>query len=87
MEKNVIAFIIGILAGILCTISFVPQVARIIKTKKTTDLSLIAFSVLFLGVFLWLVYGILIKALPVILANAATLTLVFIIVIMKVKYK
>ena len=87
MVNSPVTLIIGILAGTFCTISFVPQVIRIVKTKKTTDLSLIAFSIFSLGVFLWLVYGILIKALPVILANAVTLSLVFIIVIMKVRYK
>lgn len=41
----------------------------------------------FLGVSLWLIYGILIKSLPVILTNAAMAVLSLLIVIMKVKYK
>jgi len=78
--------IIGILAGILCTISFLPQVIRIFKTKHTKDLSLITFAGFALGVVLWLIYGILIKEIPIILANAATLILVLLIVLMKIKY-
>ena len=81
-----ISLIIGILAGFLCTISFVPQIVRIFKTRHTRDLSLITFSILCLGVFLWLIYGILIKDLPVVLANSVILILCSLIVVMKVKY-
>ncbi len=81
------SFIIGIIAGTLCTISFLPQVIRIARTKQTKDLSLVTFSVFSLGVFLWLVYGFILKELPIILANAATLTLALIIVAMKLKFK
>ncbi|MCK5161915.1 MAG: SemiSWEET transporter, partial [Candidatus Aureabacteria bacterium] len=63
--------IIGLCAGSLCVISFLPQVIKIFRTKNTRDLSLITFSLFSLGVFLWLIYGILIKSLPVILTNAA----------------
>jgi len=81
-----ISLIIGILAGFLCTISFVPQIVRIFRTRHTRDLSLMTFSLLCLGVFLWLIYGILIKDLPVILANSVILVLCFLIVVMKIKY-
>ncbi len=81
------SFIIGIIAGTLCTISFLPQVIKIFKAKRAEDLSLVTFSIFSLGVSLWLVYGILIGELPIILANAATLILVLLIVIMKIRYK
>lgn len=79
-------FIIGLIAGLLCTISFLPQVIKIIKTRHTKDLSLITFSIFSLGVFLWLIYGILIEKLPVILANGITLILVIIILVLKIRY-
>ena len=79
--------IIGLCAGSLCVISFLPQVIKIFRTKNTRDLSLITFSLFSLGVFLWLIYGILIKSLPVILTNAAMAVLTLLIVVMKVKYK
>ncbi|MDP2922227.1 MAG: SemiSWEET transporter [Candidatus Omnitrophota bacterium] len=79
-------FIIGIIAAMLTTVSFVPQLIRIWRTKHTKDLSLLTFSLFFLGVLLWLIYGILIKELPVILANAVTMVIAFLILIMKIKY-
>lgn len=81
------SLIIGLCAGILCTISFLPQVIKIVRTKKAEDLSLITFSVLSLGVFLWLIYGILIESLPIIVSNAAIFVLSLLIVAMKIKYK
>lgn len=80
-------FIIGIVAGILSTISFLPQVIKVFKTKQTKDLSLVTFSVLALAIMLWLIYGFLVRQIPIILANAATLVLIILIVIMKLKYK
>lgn len=82
-----LSFVIGILAGLLCAISFLPQVAKIVKTKQAKDLSLLTFSLLSLGVLLWLVYGILMNALPIILANAVIFVLCLVIVVMKIKYR
>jgi len=78
--------IIGIAAGILTTIAFLPQLMRAIKTKHTKDLSLITFSLFGVGVFLWLIYGILLRELPIILANAVTLVFVVLIAVMKIKH-
>jgi len=81
-----IDFIIGLIAGILCTISFLPQVIKAFKTRHTRDLSLATFLIFSLGVFLWLIYGILIKQIPIILANAAIFVLTLLILTMKIKY-
>lgn len=78
--------IVGILAGVLTTAAFLPQLVRVIRTKHTKDLSLLTFSLFSLGVFLWLIYGILLKELPIILANAFTLVFAMLIVIMKIKH-
>lgn len=80
------SLIIGSIAGILCTASFLPQVIKIYKTKNTKDLSLAAFATLGSGVFFWLIYGILIMELPIIIANAISLILIILIVIMKKRY-
>ncbi|MFH1867776.1 MAG: SemiSWEET transporter [Candidatus Omnitrophota bacterium] len=80
------SLIIGSIAGILCTASFLPQAIKIYKTKNARDISLSAFATLGLGVFCWLIYGIVIMEFPIIIANAITLILVFLIVIMKRKY-
>ncbi len=81
-----ISFIIGLVAAILSTISFLPQAILAFKTKHTKDISLATFWVLSIGILLWLIYGILIKEIPVILANSATLVLSVAILIMKIKY-
>ena len=79
--------IIGLVAATCTTISFVPQAIRTIKTKHTKDLSLSMYSIFTTGIFLWLVYGIFVKDLPLIIANAITLLFTSIILIFKIKYK
>jgi MtN3 and saliva related transmembrane protein len=79
-------FIIGMVAALLTTFSFLPQLARILRTRHTKDLSLFTFSLFSLGVLLWLVYGILIKETPVIIANSVTFLIALSILIMKIKY-
>lgn len=78
--------IIGFTAAFLTTAAFVPQAVKVYKTKKTEDLSLALFVLLFVGVFLWLVYGVLIVSAPVIIANAVTLILVAYILLIKLSY-
>jgi len=78
--------LIGFLAGTICTISFLPQVIRILRTKNTKDLSLPTFLLFSLGISIWLIYGLLIKDMPVIAANAVTLILALTIVFLKMKH-
>ena len=78
---------LGLIAGALTTISFLPQVIKSWRTKQTRDISLPMFTVLSIGLLLWLIYGILIRNLPVIFTNAITLVLAFSILIAKLKYK
>ncbi len=79
--------IIGGCAGILCTISFLPQVIKIFRSKNTKDISLLTFSMFAIGVFLWFIYGMLIKDMPVIMTNISIFILALLIVFMKLKYK
>lgn len=79
--------ILGCTAAILTTIAFIPQVIIIIKTKHTKDISLVMYIIFCLGVFLWLIYGIMLQAIPLMLANSITLALAMIILIFKIKYK
>lgn len=65
----------GYLAATLTTVSFVPQVLKTLRTRDTRSISLGMYALFSLGVALWLVYGVLIDAWPVILANAVTLGL------------
>jgi MtN3 and saliva related transmembrane protein len=81
------ANLIGILAGILTTSAFLPQVVKTIRTKSTKDISLWMFAVTSTGIFLWLLYGILTRAVPVIIANAVSLPLCLTILIFKLRYR
>ena len=78
---------LGFTAAVLTTTAFIPQVIKIWKTKSTRDISLGMFSMFCLGIFVWLIYGFIIHALPVILANATIFILASIILIFKIKYK
>jgi MtN3 and saliva related transmembrane protein len=79
--------IIGFVAASLTTIATVPQVIKVVKTKKTTDLSLLMYIIMTLGVLLWLIYGLFITDYPLIIANFITFGLVSTILIYKLKYK
>lgn len=79
--------ILGLVAAMITTSGFVPQVYKIWKDKSTKDISLNMYLLLTLGLLLWLVYGISIESLPVILANGITLVLVLSIIFFKLKYK
>ncbi len=77
---------IGYAAGTLTTICFIPQVLHVWKTKRADDLhigTLVSFTV---GVILWLIYGIVTRQMPVILANVATLALQCAIIYLKLRY-
>ncbi|MGG5460212.1 SemiSWEET transporter [Clostridium sp. B9] len=78
---------IGSIAAILTTVSFVPQAIKIIKTKDTSGISLIMYSLFTVGVFLWIIHGLIIDDSAVILANICTLVFAVIILFYKIKYK
>lgn len=79
--------VIGLLAAALTTFAFLPQAIQIIRTKHTKDISLVMYIIINIGVLLWLIYGILIHALPVILANSVTILFTSTILLLKIKYK
>ncbi len=79
--------LIGLAAGVLTTVSFLPQVIKTYKSRSAKDLSLVMFSLFTLGVLMWLVYGIGISKTPIIVANSVTLVLAFTLLGFKLKYK
>ncbi|MDD1416329.1 SemiSWEET transporter [Dolichospermum sp. ST_con] len=79
--------ILGLVAGALTTIAFLPQMFQIWRTKSAGDVSYVMLIVFMSGLFLWLIYGIILGALPVILANGVTLFFNLIILWLKIKYK
>ncbi|WP_417460898.1 SemiSWEET family sugar transporter [Kordiimonas sp.] len=78
--------LLGLLAGSLTTIAFVPQVVRAWKTKSTKDVSLSMFAILCAGIFMWIVYGIAIGDVPVIIANVVTLCLASSVIVAKLRF-
>jgi MtN3 and saliva related transmembrane protein len=80
------ADIVGSLAAILTTISFLPQAWHSFKTRDVSGVSLGMYSVFTVGVALWLVYGLLLRAWPIVVANVITLGLALAILGMKLVF-
>ena len=79
--------LIGTLAACLTTVSFVPQAWLSFRTHDVSGISLGMYSVFTVGVALWLAYGLLLNAWPIIVANAITLVLALMILGMKLYFR
>jgi MtN3 and saliva related transmembrane protein len=77
---------IGLAAGTLTTISYLPQIIKTWKLKETKDISLTMYSILTVGVALWLIYGILLKEVPIIAANAVSFFFSSSILFLKIRF-
>jgi MtN3 and saliva related transmembrane protein len=78
--------VVGTLAATLTTLSFLPQAWLTLRTRDVSGISLSMYGTFTAGVALWLVYGVLLGAWPVIIANAVTLALAATILGLKLKY-
>ena len=78
--------LLGLTAAACTTLAFVPQVLKTWRTRSTKDISLGTFLVLVTGIVLWLVYGLIQRDLPLVVANAATLVMVATILVFKLRY-
>jgi MtN3 and saliva related transmembrane protein len=78
--------ILGLLAATCTTAAFLPQVFKAHFSKQTKDLSLAMFVLLSIGLILWAIYGVVTRALPLVLANTATLLLTFYMIFLKLKH-
>lgn len=77
---------IGLLAALLTTGAFLPQVVHTLATRDTRGISLRMYVIFTAGVVLWLIYGLLTRDLPLIAANAVTLILAGAILILKLRH-
>jgi len=77
---------IGFLAGALTTIAFIPQALKMYNSKSGKDVSARMLLIFSAGVLLWMTYGILIKSVPIIVANVVTLLLSVTIIALKIRY-
>jgi MtN3 and saliva related transmembrane protein len=78
---------LGFVAGTLTTLSFLPQVHKAWRSKRCDDLSLTMLLAFALGISLWLVYGLILRAAPIIATNAVTLALVLTLISFKTRYR
>ena len=78
---------LGFFAGALTTFGYVPQILRLIRTKKATGISFPAFGTLGLGVLLWFIYGFAVKAWPVVAANGLTFIFICLVLSLSIKYR
>jgi MtN3 and saliva related transmembrane protein len=81
-----LAELIGISAGLLTTVAFLPQSVKIWRSKSAKDVSLAMFVCFCAGIVLWVIYGFMLGALPVILANVVTLCIAATILVFKIRY-
>ena len=78
--------IVGLVAAFLTTVAFLPQVIHTIRTRSTHDISLRMYSLYTVGIFLWLVYGLLLRDVPLIASNAVTVVLSGTILMLKLRH-
>lgn len=76
---------IGSIAAVCTTLAFVPQVVQSWRTRDLSGISLPMYTIFTIGVLLWLIYGILIRDWPVIIANAITAMLASVVLLLKLK--
>jgi len=78
---------IGLVAGFLTSIAVIPQVVRTYRTRHARDISIWQPVLLDIGMALWLIYGIMLKDLPLILANAFSIFCNTLLIGMKIYFK
>jgi MtN3 and saliva related transmembrane protein len=78
---------VGYAGGFVSAITFLPQVIKLWKTKSVRDLSALTLFFLFLNVSLWLIYGILVNAMPIMITNGIVLSMIIIMIYFKYTYR
>jgi len=79
--------IIGSVAAVLTTLSFIPQAWQTFQTKDVSGISLPMYSMFTTGVLLWLVYSIALQSWPMIVSNCITAPVALAILSMKLRYR
>lgn len=87
MEEKQLIEVIGFVAGTCTTVSLIPQVRSIWKTKETKGISLLTFIIFLAGIGFWITFGVLTSSPSVIITNSITAVLVLMIIYFKIKYK
>lgn len=79
--------VLGLVAGGLTTIAYLPQLIKTWQSKSASDLSWSMLLILCTGIILWLVYGLIIHDIPLLVANVMTLIFAAIILVLKLRYR
>jgi MtN3 and saliva related transmembrane protein len=79
--------LIGLIAGLLIILSFIPQLTTIIRNKSAKDISVLMYVVLLVAQILWLVYGILKNDLQVTITNAVTSVITILVICFALYFK
>lgn len=77
---------IGYAAACCTTLSFVPQVLRVWRTRSAADISAVMYSMFIAGLLLWTVYGAFLSAWPIMIANSITMGLAGAVLWMKYRF-
>lgn len=79
--------LLGFSAATLTTGASFPQLMKVVRTKRTGDLSFLMCMMVVAGIVLWIAYGLIVKDWPIIIANSIALASYGIILGFKIKYK
>jgi MtN3 and saliva related transmembrane protein len=77
---------LGLVAGVLTTLAYLPQLIKTWQSKSANDLSWSMLIILCVGIILWLIYGFSVHDIPLIAANIVTLLIASVILVLKIKY-
>lgn len=78
--------LIGSAAAVITTLCWLPQIVKIVRERDTTSISLGTNAALASGIVLWLIYGLMLGAWPVILSNLVSFLFIATIVGLKLRY-
>ena len=79
--------IVGLAAGVCTSVSLLPQLIKLLKHKKAEDISLFYLIILFVGLGLWIWYGLLREDIPIVVTNSFSLVINGIIIVLGIRYK
>lgn len=79
--------LLGLSAGALTTIAFIPQVLKTWHSRSASDISTRMYTIFTAGVLLWLLYGLELKSMPIVVSNMVTLMLVLCVLGLKYRYR
>jgi MtN3 and saliva related transmembrane protein len=78
---------LGLIAGAMTTIAYLPQLMKTWQSKSAEDLSWGMLITLCVGIILWLIYGVMVQDIPLITANLVTFAFASVILFLKIRYK